>query len=436
MMKDIIQDRLNRVTDLNERRILKSILNDVYSNVVDYNMDMYDKLEQRIFSEIEDPLDKFYIYSSMDYIENIDPIDDFLYPMCQDDLENTYNMAEINTKLQTGEKITLTSVFMDCDNPTLKAMLSDNKAYKGYVKTDKDNYEVDITLKRCEKYIKEIEKLYRVFQANNVEWRTLNCPYAYRFVDIILESELTIKEEEKVIEININLGEYDQYKQINTIPLWNVKYTQTETKSFPEPAKDTINYNHPIPVKDLGIQNGYLAGLDNKDYMYCKRTEEELIIISNIGEPKYWNIVQVKNRVNAKQKKYTYELLSNTRNLGFIGRYASVKSLVIRTQGEIARILHSYELSKELIFQRVEIKESYDKPIKTIDFNEFIDDNIRSDSYKKILLITFKAAATANKESLLIYDKMSFLVSEIQFLFPEYRCIGELIKEETMKELI
>ena len=170
--------------------------------------------------------------------------------------------------------------------------------------------------------------------------------------------------------------------------------------------------------------------------MYCKRNEKELVIISNVSEQRHWNLVKVENIANAKQKKYSYELLSNARNLGFVGRYASIKSMVIRTQGEMARILQSYELSKELIFQKVEVKKSYDKLVKTIDFNEFIDDNIRVDAYKKVLLITFIAAATVNKEDFLLYDKMSFLVSEIQFLFPEYKCVGELVEEDIQEELI
>lgn len=117
-------------------------------------------------------------------------------------------------------------------------------------------------------------------------------------------------------------------------------------------------------------------------------------------------------------------MLSNKKNLGFIGRFASQKSIIIRTRGEIARLISSYDLRKDLSFYNAELINKYDKQIQTIDFNAFINDDIRDDNSKKILVLQFKAD---NKDDFLIFDKMSFLVSEIQLLLPEYKCIGELI---------
>lgn len=424
-MKDIIQDRLNKVNNLSDRRLLRDILYDVYGNVIDYNMDMYDKLEKRIYDEIPDPLDKFYIYTSLDILENIDPISDFLHPILTEDLSETrYNMEEIHEKLKTGEPLILASIFMQCDILAFQEILQKKKTYKGYVKTEKDIYQITVSLKRCERYIQEIEKLYRIFQLNGVEWSTINCPYAYKFVDIVLSSQLAIKPGEKITEISIDLAEYERYKVINAVPLWNIKQIIGDDKSFPMPAKDRINYDHMVALEDLGTQNGYLVGLDNEDYIYCKRLENDLVIISSNSDQHSWNLLQIENVSNVKAQNFLYELLSNKRNLGFAGRYASVKSMVIRTKGEISRLLKSYEISKELDFVGVEIRESYNKPNETVNFNDFIDDNIRVDAYKKVMLLTFRGA---NREGFLALDKMSFLVSEIQVLFPEYKCIGELV---------
>jgi hypothetical protein len=97
---------------------------------------------------------------------------------------------------------------------------------------------------------------------------------------------------------------------------------------------------------------------------------------------------------------------------------------VIRTKAEISRIFESYESIGDLELHDVLIKESYNKLVETINFNSFVDDEIRIDKYKKIMLVQF---TTANKEDYLIKEKMSFLVSELQVLFPEYKCVGELI---------
>jgi hypothetical protein len=303
-------------------------------------------------------------------------------------------------------------------------MLNQKRTFNGCVRTNKNVHEVKGLIRQCRKYINAIEQLYRVFQHNGVEWTTVNCPYAYKYVDIVLSSALPLADGEKIIEISMDLGEYEKYKVINTVPLWNIKPIEASDKSFPMPAKDRINYDHIVSLDEFGVQNGYLAGLDNKDYIYCKRLEHDLVIISSNSLQHDWNLLQVENISNARRKNYLYELMSNKRELGFIGRYSSVKSMVVRTKGEIARLLESYDLSRELIFQNVEIRESYSKEEETFNLNDFIDDNIRIDASKKIMLIFFKMTGRVN---FLTQDKMSFLVSEMQVLFPEYKCVGALV---------
>ena len=68
--------------------------------------------------------------------------------------------------------------------------------------------------------------------------------------------------------------------------------------------------------------------------------------------------------------------------------------------------------------------EQYQKIQQTTDYNHFIDENIRIDKFKKVMLIKFQ---TKDRENYLVLDKMSFLVSEIQVLFPEYHCVGEIV---------
>ena len=95
-MKQIIQQRLNHVTSLEERRLLRNVLEDVYSHIVDYNMDMYDKLEQRIYNEMDDPLEKFYIYCTILDRKEIDPISDFFHPILPEEVQKEeYDFAQI-----------------------------------------------------------------------------------------------------------------------------------------------------------------------------------------------------------------------------------------------------------------------------------------------------------------------------------------------------
>jgi hypothetical protein len=332
-------------------------------------------------------------------------------------------MNEINEKLKEGKEIVLTSVFMKCNGLEIRQMIDQNKAYKGVVKTDKDTYEVNIKLKRCMKYINEIKNLYKIFQYNAKVWNTVNCIFAYKFVDIVLESNLRFDEGEKITEISMDLGEYEKYKLSHVIPLWNVKQVKVQDNAFPIPAQDRINFEHSVSLDELGIQNGYMTNFTDNDVMYVKQYEKELVIVSSNSGQAEWKLIQIDNVKNNSKKHYDFELVSNNRNIGFIGKYSSMKAMTVRTKGEVAKILTSYEMSRNITFEDVEILNSYSKEEQTINCNEFVDDNIRVDKYKKIMLITFRT----NIQNYLTLDKMSFLVSEIQILFPEYKCIGEIV---------
>lgn len=423
-IQELVQDRLRSVSDIDDKRLLRPVLEDVYLSVVDYNMDMYRRLEDRIYHEMPDPLAEFYIYTTLQDTKHVDLTEDFMYPILPSDMEeHKYDLTEMKQKMQKNGKVILASLFLACDQPMFQTMLEKDKSYKGFIHTEKNVYEIAFKLEQSRKYIECIEELYRAFQANHVEWNTVNCPYAYKFVDLVLTGGLTMADGENIKEISFDLAEYEGYKRPNTIPLWNVRALEVVTKSFPNPAKDTINYDHPIDLTEHGIDDGYLLSEHNTDYLYTKRLEKDFVVISGNRDQTKWQLVQIKNECALKKERYNYEVLSNKRNIGFIGRFASIKRMVIRTRAEIARILQFYELSQELSFQDIEVRRLYKKQIQTTNFNSFIDDNIRNDNYKDIAILTFKAHT---RDDFLIYDKMSFLVSEIQFLFPEYKFIGEL----------
>lgn len=424
-MKEIIQKRLQNISDLAERRRLRTVLNDVFESIIDYNEAMYQSLEHKIYSEIEDKMDKLYIYSSLEHISNIDPISKFLHPMDLKDLSiNERNMALLEEQLITEQEVILAQIFMKCNYLKFQEILERTEGYKGYIQTTDHLYEVQISLRRCMKYIQIIEDLYQVFQLNGVEWNTVYCPYAYKFIDVVLHSEVTLQNGEQIKEITIDLGEYEKYKVLDMIPVWNVKPTEVQDKSFPMPAKDRIHYEHQISLYELGLEHGYMVGLCNEKFSYMKRCGEELTIVSDIPDQKTWNLIQISS-LDDPNRKYEYTLVSNHRDLGFIGRFASVRGMIIRTRGEIIRLLASYDISDRFIFKDLKVvkKEGY-KYEQTMNFNHFIDDHIRLDTLKNILLLQFHPLIT---DDFLLYDHLSFLVSEIQMLFPEYRCVGELV---------
>ena len=61
---------------------------------------------------------------------------------------------------------------------------------------------------------------------------------------------------------------------------------------------------------------------------------------------------------------------------------------------------------------------------ETYSMNDFILDEIREDEYEKRLVLLFRKKSAL---TFLLRDIMSFLVSEVQLMYGEYRCEGRLL---------
>ena len=47
---------------------------------------------------------------------------------------------------------------------------------------------------------------------NGSQWNTINCPYAYRYVDIVLQTSTMFENSENITEITVDLEEYENIK--------------------------------------------------------------------------------------------------------------------------------------------------------------------------------------------------------------------------------
>lgn len=422
-MKDIIMDRLNRMEDLEQRKILKNIIAGAFTNLIDYQENMYKNIEARVFNEIEDIGKMYDVYVTICHKNKVDPVDEFLYPIFKEDIEDKkYDIKQILQKLKNGEKVRLFTVFMNCNYIKIKQIINNEKSYAGEIITDKGIYKIEVKLEQNKRYMDEIERLYDIFQKNSVAWKTINNPYANKFFDVTLVSCDGITDEEEIKEISMNLEEYEKYKMIDIIPLWNIERVNLKSSGFPVPAIDKVNFEHVLSLKKIGTCNGYLVDVEDS-VRYIKRTENELTIVSSREKAGAWSVFKIIQPKLEQMAKYEYKLVSNSRIDGFINKFSQKQASIIRTRGEINRIVNSFETSKEFELVNIEIEAEKELGI-TYDMNYFIEDDIRVGNEKKIMRLQFKTHIYDNP---IVYDLMSFLVSEIQMYFPEYKCEGELI---------
>ena len=126
----LIKSRLERISNLDDRRMMKRVLNEVFGEVADYNMRMYEKLEKRIYDEIEDPLDGLYIYSGLINKADADPISGFFHPVIPEDLEDeVFDMTEMSQKISTESGTAVASIFLKCGYPKFNEII--DNTYNG-----------------------------------------------------------------------------------------------------------------------------------------------------------------------------------------------------------------------------------------------------------------------------------------------------------------
>lgn len=423
-MRELILEKLSKMEDLEQRKMLKDIMSVLFVNLVDYQEEANKKLVDRIFSEIEDSEKMYDIYISVCHKNDFDPVGEFLFPFFEEDiLEKKIDMEEVVNCLVKKETMKLFTIFMKCDYSKLCKM-NPYKKYRGTIITALGRYPITLRLVKNEAYSNRIKNLYDIFQKNEIPWRTINDPYTNKFFDVLLDScDVPLDENEEIKEILFDLEEYEEYKVIDIIPVWNIKRLFLKTDGFPMPTMDRLNFEHVISIKKMGSDNGYLVE-DEHMFRYIRRVNGELIIVSPEEKAGAWNVLMV------SQKKYDvvsiskYEIVSNSKKTSFINKFANKQSHIIRTKGEITRIINAFECSKHFEVQDIEIKSSPDANSATYDMNSFITDDIRVGNDKKFMTIKFRRTSA---ENFITNDLLSFLVSEVQMYFPEYQCEGVLI---------
>lgn len=422
-----IYEKLNDINDLNDRVILKNVLNSVFTSLEQYSEDRFNDLEKRVFDEIQYLEEKYNIYSTIIDRKHIDVTNEILFPMVEEDVEEkVYDVKTIIDNLNNNVFSKMFNIFLKCNYSTFKQFISDNSEIMGTIETNKKIHKGYFKVKKNTQYKEKINILYRCFINNNIMWKTVNMPYINKIAEIqLINCEDKIDIDEEIIKINIDFGDYSKYIKYNMVPLWNIKEIKMKCSGFPMPCIDKINYEHIIPIKKEGEKNGYLVNLDEENMDYVTIKNNYITITSKIAVSSPWLVYKIVNYKEDNNKKENYEIMSNYKNVNFSNRFLFNNRYVIKTKNEISKVINSFEVSKHLKFMDLKIEEiKFEEDRETYDANDFIIDEIREDNIKKSLVLYFEAK---NQEYYLNNDILSFLVSEIQIIYPEYKCEGRLI---------
>lgn len=422
MTKELMIERLRKIENLEQRQLLKDIVSGVFVNLIDYQDEMNKKLEERVFNEMDDFENMHDIYVTLSSRENVDPIHECLFPMLRSDLEDQpIHMDKLLEPLKNNQPSVLFTLFLECDAMQIQQLLAEQRQFTGKILTSEGQVHVKVMLQKNVTYLQEVEKLYSIFQMNGVPWKTINHPYIHKFFDVLLVECPPLREETEILEFVIDLEEYEDKKRLNMVPLWNIERIELKNIGFPTPALDKVNYEHVLSIRKTGAQHGYLVDGCEGDIRYIKRGENELTIVSPHDKSGVWQLLKIAKREEEKIGRLEYELVSNRRKNHFTHKFANKYTPAVKTKGEIIRLINSFEVAEKVELVTIDVLETFNGESVSYSMNPFFIEELGEHSNKNVMLLTFKAKEHMN---FMLNDILSFLVSEVQRYFIEYKCVG------------
>lgn len=163
---------------------------------------------------------------------------------------------------------------------------------------------------------------------------------------------------------------------------------------------------------------------DDRNVQSVSQEGERLRIVCKTGEAKKWGIYQIRSSQEQKIDRYTFPIMGNGREESFAEKYQRKWNQQIRTKTELAHFIKGFGLEDYVRYQDCQVEDDFPGNRETYAVNCFIPDEIRLRSTQKKLVLYFQPG---KQERWLQRDILSFLVSEVQRIYPEYDCGGILV---------
>jgi len=424
-MKQMIRNEIRSVSSLEERIILKELMEGVFLSLYETNEQMYRQLEDRIMDELAYDVNQYLIKTGIVERDYLDPTHHFMTVMREEDWkQGKASVKEVRQKIAEDGRCFLGTVFLKCDVLDIRKLLGRQDLISGMIKTGQ-NYEVSLSLEQNRHYLGKIEQLYHLFNKNGIPWQTVNCPYLFKLIDVyIMKLPEECQEKETIQSFSIDLGEWTSSVCYDLIPIWNVWQFKLNSIGFPAAYKDHKSYEHEISIDDYGEEYVYLVD-GGSGVTSVRQNGQKILLMSPTKKTQGWDVYSIRGGQEGRTSNYSYPVMENLRVDGFAERFQRKTGQIVKTKMELERFILGFGLEDYLEYIDCRILENQEFLTETYTMNFFLKDEIRADKRQQQLLLMFRPQDTG-KTSWLLRDIMSFIVSEVQGLYPEYECGGRL----------
>ncbi len=423
-MKEMIQREIQSIRSLDERVAFKELMDGVFLALYEKNEEMYRQLEARVMDDLAYNINRYRIRTGLVEKAYWDKSHHLMTAICEEDTQPVdYRISDIREKLKEEGKFCLATVFLQGDVMEINGMMEKIGACAAILRTGSE-YPISVHMEQSRRYLNKIEHLYHLFMKNGIPWKTVNAPYLFKMVDLVI-TELPEEpgNEEKITGFAADFGEYSQMVRYDMVPLWNVWHLKLEGVGFPAACGDHQNYEHVISIRDYGADHAYLVE-DKAGIRNVRQSGERLMVTGEVVNAKKWDIYMIRNGEDHKIDRYTYPVMENLRKDSFAERLQNKVGRMVKTKGELERFIRGFGMEDYIEYQDCTLETEKEAASETYSMNFFLKDEIRDRKEGRYLTLHFKQK---RQETWLLRDIMSFITSEVQELYPEYQCRGKLV---------
>lgn len=395
-MENYIKQRLTEITDMDERTFAKEVLLKGLLPAFRTMDERYHQLEERVKREIEIKNQRFVVMTMVIRQQDYDPTNQTLFPMCQSE----HTVYFLGTEQEKWD--------FETSGP--------------FIATDPLGNTHSVNVRRSTAYRNAVEELYQIFVYNRIPWSTVNTGQIDRFYEIY-----SMDGSDSMEDWRISFGKWNERVKPEYMAVWNIEKFPFHCTKFMVPSLDGKYYEHELDLDYYDKDSGYMVGCSED--IVSIRYEHGRIIMTSMKETfENWTVYRFGNRVDVDSYGYGNQILSNRREADFASCFTERQGRGIHSKTEIFHIVEGLGAGGYITLTDCSIRGQERAGSFSADMNWFIREEVFPMETRRILELQFhRQEGAEQEEQYCTEDMLRYVISQVQLLLDEYKCVGVLL---------
>lgn len=408
-LEELIENELRKIENSDLREKLKEDREKFYKDFIDDIISGLKGIENIVFQSLQKSKE-YPIYTIPIHKDKIKEFEDEFEPV----VSQIYKQYILENKTCVIDRVIVTLEHS-------KLMDLKGKIFHGKKVCKNIEIPFTFTLVLNEEVKEKEEKLYEIVSSNGKEWIPMFSPYKNRVYDVVAlnaDENILLQNEEEYYEYDFKKYNSDIFKDY--VLMWNIKNIIVLSDKLSVNLEENGIYCHMLDENVEGMT--FIKSNISNEILDIKQENGKIFIFSHSKIIDNWSLVVIKYIDNIHRfNELKFKLYGNsTKSLLLSGLKNKYRNR-IRSEVEIFRVINSLISFQDIELVRIELSDDILEPLDIEDTNSYILDTINNHTNRENLYLYFKYDDNIEFK----YERLSYLVSLVQYYFIEYKCIGK-----------